>query len=284
MGLNAEMPGDQAGDDARSVCFDGEVLTEALDLLGAAVVRLTVASDKPLALLVARLCDVGPDGASVRIAHGMLNLCHRDSMENPAAMVPGQAVEVSFAIDQMAYRLAPGHRLRLALSNSYWPFVWPSPEAAVLTITGGTLELPVHRGSEAEWVPPEAQGATPWAHRVVRAGRSRRVAETDMITGTVALVVEEDSGDTENLTHGLISGDSLTERWEVHPADPLSARAVHVWEQRLSRGDWSVRTLAHAEMTATATHLHLKARLTAWEGAVQVFDRSHDEAVERRFV
>ncbi len=154
----------------------------------------------------------------------------------------------------------------------------------MLTITAGTLELPVHQGSEAEWVPPEAQGATPWAHRVVRAGRSRRFSETDMITGTVALVVEEDAGDTENLTHGLVSGDSLTERWEVHPSDPLSARAVHVWEQRLSRGDWSVRTHAHAEMTATATHLHLKARLTAWDGAVQVFDRSYDEAVERRFV
>ncbi len=284
MGLNAEMPGDQAGDDARSVCFDGDVLDAPLDLLGAAVVRLTVASDKPLAFLVARLCDVGPDGASVRIAHGMLNLCHRDSMEHPAPMEPGRAVEISFAIDQMAYRLAPGHRLRLALSNSYWPFVWPSPEAAVLTISGGSLDLPVHQGSEAEWVPPEAQGATPWAHRVVRAGRSRRFTETDMITGKVALVVEEDGGDAENLTHGLVSGDSLTERWEVHPGDPLSARAVHIWEQRLSRGDWSVRTEARAEMTATATHLHLKAHLTAWEGDVQVFARSYDEAVVRRFV
>ena len=34
MGLNAEMPGDQASDDAMSVCFDGAVLAEPLDLAG----------------------------------------------------------------------------------------------------------------------------------------------------------------------------------------------------------------------------------------------------------
>ena len=56
------------------------------------------------------------------------------------------------------------------------------------------------------------------------------------------LIVEDDLGDIENLTHGLCTGETMSERWEIHPDDPLSARAVHVWEQRLSRGDWAVRT------------------------------------------
>ncbi|MDP1578500.1 MAG: CocE/NonD family hydrolase, partial [Cypionkella sp.] len=134
MGLNAEMPGDQASDDALSVCFDGAVLAQPLDLLGAARLSLTLASDQPLGFVVARLCDVAPDGSSVRIAHGMLNLCHRDSMEQPAPMPLGQAVELAFNIDQMAYRLAAGHHLRLALSTTYWPFLWPSPQPATLTL------------------------------------------------------------------------------------------------------------------------------------------------------
>ena len=117
MGLNAEMPGDQASDDALSVCFDGPVLGEPLDLLGAARLRLTLASDQPLGFVVARLCDVAPDGSSVRIAHGMLNLCHRNSMEEPAPMPLGEAVEVAFDIDQMAYRLTAGHHLRLAFKQ-----------------------------------------------------------------------------------------------------------------------------------------------------------------------
>ncbi len=284
MGLNAEMPGDQRQDDALSTCFDGPVLAEPLDLLGAARLSLRLSSDKPLAFVVARLCDVAPDGASVRIAHGMLNLCHRDSMEDPAAMVPGQDTEISFLIDQMAYRLAPGHKLRLALSTTYWPFVWPSPEAATLTISGGSLDLPVHSGSAAEWVPPPPEGAEPWKHKVLRPGKTTRHIETDLLSGRSALVVNDDLGDVENLSTGLRTGETMSELWEVNQNDPLSARAVHVWEQRLSRGDWAVRTKASAEMTATATHLRMKANLTAWEGDQVIFTRDFDDEVPRRFV
>ncbi len=284
MGLNAEMPGDQRSDDAMSVCFDTGPLDHTMDLLGAARLSLRLSSDKPLAFVVARLCDVAPDGASVRIAHGMMNLCHRDSMEHPAPMVPGQEVEVVFDIDQMAYRLAPGHRLRLALSNSYWPFVWPSPEAGRLTLQAGILDVPVHQGSDSEWVPPPAEHARPFAHRVLREGHKARRIEQDLLTGQQVLICEDDGGDVENLDHGLVSGETMSELWAIHPADPLSARAVHEWEQRLSRGAWGVRTRAWAEMTSTASHLVMKAHLQAWEGEVLVFDRRWDESVERRFV
>ncbi len=98
------------------------------------------------------------------------------------------------------------------------------------------------------------------------------------------MVVEDDLGDAENLTHGLCSGETMSERWEIDPADPLSARAVHVWEQRLSRGDWSVRTRAEAEMTGTADELRMKAVLRAWEGDLLVFERNWDDRVARRFV
>lgn len=285
MGLNGEMPGDQRGDDALSVCFDSAPLDAPLDLLGAARLRLRVASDQPLAFVVVRLNDVAPDGSSVRITHGMLNLCHRDSMESPAPMVPGQVVEAEVVIDQTAYRLAAGHRLRVALSTTYWPFVWPSPVAATLTVTGGQLVLPVHRGgSTNEWDAPPVEHAPPASLREIRAPRAERVIEEDMLAGTRALVVETDEGAFENLSHGLVTDETLTERWEVRPDDPLSAKATHVWEQRRSRGDWSVRTRAEAEMTATATRLRMTARLTAWEGDAQVFERVWDEEVPRRFV
>jgi predicted acyl esterase len=284
MGLNAEMAGDQRGDDAMSLCFDGEVAVAPLELLGAARVVLRLASDKPLGFVVARLCDVGPDGASVRIAHGMRNLCHRSSMATPEVMAPGVEVELAFDLDQMAYRLAQGHRLRLALSNSYWPFVWPSPEAGVLTVTGGRIELPVHTGGAGEgWQPPPPEGAPGWRHRVLRQARSARRVEVDLLSGVSALIVEEDGGEVENLDHGLCTSEAVSERWEIG-ADPLSARAVQVWQQRLSRGDWSVRTVAETEMTGTATHLRMVARLTAWEGAQVVFERRFEDEVARRFV
>jgi putative CocE/NonD family hydrolase len=284
MGLNAEMPGDQASDDAMSICFEGDVLTKPLDLMGAAKLTLTVASDKPLAFIVARLCDVGPDGRSVRIAHGMLNLCHRESMATPTPMVAGQNVQVSFLIDQMAYRLLPGHHLRLALSNSYWPFVWPSPEPVSLTVTSGSLSLPIHQGSAEEWTPPPAEGAQPWAHKVLRSGKATRKIETNLIDGTSALIVNDDQGDSENLQIGICSGESMSEHWEIHPDDPQSARAIHTWEQRISRGNWRIRTNVWAEMTSTATHFVMKAKLTAYEADEIIFERVFDDQVARRFV
>jgi uncharacterized protein len=141
----------------------------------------------------------------------------------------------------------------------------------------------VHQGSEAEWTPPPAETAPPWQHKVLRPGRSSRRIEADLIAGTHALVVEDDLGDTENLDHGLITGETTTERWEVG-AEPLSARAEITWEQRLSRGDWRVKTRAETMMTATATHLRMQATLTAWEGGSVVFRRDWDEEVARDFV
>jgi hypothetical protein len=174
--------------------------------------------------------------------------------------------------------------LRLALSNSYWPFIWPSPEAGTLTVTAGDLTLPVHQGSSTEWTPPPAEVATPWAHKVLRPGKTTRKIEADLIGRTVALIVNDDLGDAQNLSHGLHSGESMTEHWEIHPNDPLSAKAVHTWEQRLSRGNWQIKTNVWAEMTATATDFRLQATLTAWEGDQIIFERAFDDKIARRFV
>ena len=215
----------------------------------------------------------------------MLNLCHRDGMDRPAPMVPGQGVALAFPLDLTGYRIAAGHHLRLALSNSYWPFVWPSPRDGGLVLTGGRLTLPLHQGADAaEWQPPPAEHARPWAHRVLRAGQTQRRIERDLLTGRRALVIEDDLGDHENMTHGLITGETLSERWEIDPDDPLSARALQRWEERLSRGGWSVRTLAEGEMTGSETHLRLAARLRAWDGETLVFERHWDEEVGRSFV
>jgi hypothetical protein len=285
MGLNAEMPGDQARDDALSVCFDGPILDAPLAMLGAARLRLRLRSDRPRALIVARLCDVGPDGQSVRIAHGMLNLCHRDSMETPAHLVPGQEVDVEVVLDEMAYRLAAGHHLRLALSTTYWPFLWPSAEVATLTLLGGSVNLPVHEGAELdEWVPPPPTSAKPWNHRMLTPGHAARRVETDLITGRVALVVEDHSGRAENLDHGLIVQEDMVERFEIDPENP--AHAVHHcdWQQRQSRADWAIRTHAVAEMRSAGEALEFHATLRAWEGETLVFEREFRESVPREFV
>jgi uncharacterized protein len=284
MGLNAEMPGDQAGDDAMATCFDTLPLQDDLTFLGAAAITLTLSSTTPKAHLIARLCDVAPNGQSTRIAHGMLNLCHRHDPHNPTLMSPGKAEQVTLRLDQMAYRVPQGHRLRLSLATSYWPFVWPSDAKAALTLTAGTLTLPRLTTALPSWTPPPPETATPWAHKRLRDAHASRTIEHDLIRGTHTLIVTDDSGDVENAGHGLCTGDTLCERWEIHPGDPLSATATHTWQQRLSRGDWHVRTDVTATQTCTATHLHLTAHIRAYDADVLIFERHFNDAVPRTFV
>lgn len=284
MGLDGEMPGDQRADDALAVCFDAAAEGAAADLIGRADLRLRVTCDRPRAFLVARLCDVGPDGASTLIAHGMLNLCHRAGMAAPAPVPVGTPFDVTIPLDAMAHRIAAGHRLRLALATTYWPFLWPSPEAAVVTVLGGTLEMPVVTDAPEGWQPPEAEGAAPWPHRRLTPERAVHRIERDLIGGTVSLVVEDDTGDREDSAHGLVTGSGLVERWTIRPDDPLSAAVEIVWEQRLSRGGWAVRTRAETRMEGTADTLTIRSRLMAWEGGAQVFDRTDEDRVPRTFV
>jgi len=221
----------------------------------------------------------------VRIAHGMLNLCHRDSMEHPSPLPPGAAVTAEVVLDEMAYCVAPGHHLRLALSTTYWPFLWPSPVAATLTLEEGSLALPVHSGGQGdEWVAPPPTSAPPAATRALTPAHAARRVETDLITGRVALVVEDRSGRVESLEHGLIVEENMAERFEVDPADPGHALARCVWEQRQARGDWAIRTHAVAEMRGTPDALVFHATLQAWEGETLVFERLFSDQVARDFI
>jgi len=88
------MMGISWGGDARSLVFETPPLDRPIEILGAPIVTLEVASDKSIANLVARLCDVHPSGESLRVSYGALNLTHRDGHETPAMLAPGQRYRV----------------------------------------------------------------------------------------------------------------------------------------------------------------------------------------------
>ena len=62
-GNEADAAVDQRADDGRSLSFTSAPLPERIELLGNARVELELESDRPVAQLAARLCDVAPDGS-----------------------------------------------------------------------------------------------------------------------------------------------------------------------------------------------------------------------------
>ena len=166
----ADEPPDQRDEDARSLCLTSEPLSERLELLGRPVAVLELTADKPLALVAVRLCDVAPDGTSHLITRGVLNLAHRDSHEHPTAVPAGERIVARVELNVLGQAVPAGHRLRLAVASTYWPWAWPSPEAVALTLhTAGEsrLELPVR---------PAAPGGRDAG--LVRRARERRSTST----------------------------------------------------------------------------------------------------------
>lgn len=254
--VGAELPGDQREDDARSVMFDSPPLTEPLEILGTPVVMLKLASDKPQVLIAVRLCAVAPDGTSDRVSYGILNLSHRDSDEAPKPVELNREYVVCIPLKDVAYAFPAGHRMRVALSSSYWPMVWPSPEAVTVTVFAGSsyLELPVRPTNSEDSTlrslePPTS--STPVARTVLREPDHDVTIQRNLRTGHIVITAMKDDGAFRLDAIGLEFDQKGAETYEIMDHDPLSARVSMGWVMSFRRGNWSVRTENCVLMTST---------------------------------
>jgi len=284
MRIGHELATDQGPDDAGSACFDTAPLGEAMDLLGRAEAVLSFSVDRPVAQVCLRLCDVSPDGVSARIAYRAFNLCHHAGHDAPERLEPGRRYTARVALNACGYTMRAGHRLRLAVSTGYWPVLWPAPEDATVTLhlDGCALTLPRVRATDTQGPPPPRAFPVRDAE-VLRApdSRTERRAETD---GTLVLETFDDFGMARDGEHGLIDGSTVTQRFAIHPDDPLSADHRATWEFTFARGDWAVRIVTENRMTSSADTFHLWRKTTAWEGETVVAEREVCEDVPRGFL
>ena len=286
-GDGPEFPGDQRIDDGGSICFDSAPLTERLEVLGAPVVELELAVDRPSAFVAVRLNDVKPDGAAARATFGVLNLTHRNGHETPQAMTPGQRTRVRVQLNDTAYAFLPGHRIRLSVSTTYWPMIWPSPETVTLTLVGsaGTLTLPVRPTDDDEpalvaFAAPEQAPAMPATQ--LETGRSSNTVSRDVMTGRVDIVAERGGGLVRIDDHGLVAGRRNShERMSITDDDPLSAETAMVFENRIGRGDFQVRIEARTRLRATKETFVLTADLDVWEGDERIMAKSWNCPIPR---
>src|SRR5699024_10738387 len=99
----------------------------------------------------ARLCSVAPYGSSRLVTTGPVTLTPQSSHEHPAPLTPGRQVTADFPLLATAHRFAPGHRLRLSISASFWPNLWPSPKTTLITVNEvPELSLPLRTVTSAD--------------------------------------------------------------------------------------------------------------------------------------
>jgi predicted acyl esterase len=258
-GGEGDWPGDQREEDERSLTFTSEPLDQDIEILGFAEVDLTIEVDRPTAFVALRLCDVAPDGSSLLVTRGVLNLART-----------GPPVR----LDAIGQRVPSGHRMRVALSTSYWPWVWPSPEPATLTVHAGRLTLPArepHVEAQPDFGPPE--WAAPLEVETITTARTTR-SRTDHDCAH-ELRFEWDVGGHRRLKDSGIELDDthVTTYW-IADGDPLSASVRVQCSSALARGKWRVRVETDSRMSATTTEFLVEQRLDAYEGDELIRSRS----------
>jgi hypothetical protein len=266
------------------VVRDGEPLPGRIELLGHAAAVLELEADQPLALVAVRLCDVAPGGASTLVARGVLNLTHREGHERAVPLTPGERISVRVPMQSTAYAVPAGHSLRLAVSPTYWPWLWPSPLPVTLTVHGASLELPV-RDPEApdapELGPPDPRPGL--EEETLMAGAGGRTMSRDLTTGAVETAFDWRGGwhRTRLTESGLERGERNVARYRIVEGDPLSAEATSEVEVDILRGDWRPRIRVDTRMSCDAERFIVTTALDAYDGEVRVFARQYTHEVPR---
>ncbi len=272
-----DAPPDQRVEDGLSLSFTSAPLTASAEILGNPVADLVVSLDKPLALVVVRVCDVFEDGQSSLVARGLLNLTHRQSHEHPEPLRPGERTRVRVVLQSIGQVVPAGHRLRVSISPTYFPWAWPSPEPVTLTVYSGasSIELPLRGESPLDGLlepfgPPEI--APKLEAELLEQVPREDLLTKDPATGRVE-VVHKNPSSRVLIAGGLEIKQSGSSAYAITEGDPLSA--MHRVEKSVgfTRGEWATRLVALSELTSDATQFHLRATIDAFDGDDHFFAR-----------
>ena len=237
------------------------------------------------------MTEVTPEGRSNFVSFALLNLTHRNSDEKPVAVVAGQDYDVRLKGHFACYRFPRGSRIRVALSETWWPVVWPSPESVTLQITAGasTVELPV-RPARAGEIPPFGIYRERYAVPGTSPAPYERPVENIQITS-------EPGSRTFTLTEGSLEPkgepidgietvykEAYKLRRAIRENDPNSAEweaeAINVYE----RPGWNVKLRAWSLCRSTPTHFVCSETFEAWDGERSIFSRSWEKKITRELV
>lgn len=284
-----DLPHDQRQEDGGALVFDSDFLDQPVELLGNVIAELEVSADQPVAMVAVRLSDLAPDDKATRVTYGLLNLTHRDGSGEPQPLQPGTFYRVRVRLNEIGYVFPRGHRMRIAVSTSYWPLAWPAPVSARLhlRLAGCSVQLPVRPPrDEDEHIRGfgPAEGTCPSPHEILEPEHHTWRVIRDLESDTSVLEVTNDGGIQQ------LHGPDLTVQrkaleWYTFKADDYdSVRGETLWERGLRRGDWSVRTVTRTVLRSDRQHFYIDAELDAWEGDRRVYSRNWRRTLRRDLV
>ncbi|MGH7125477.1 MAG: CocE/NonD family hydrolase C-terminal non-catalytic domain-containing protein, partial [Stellaceae bacterium] len=181
--------------------------------------------------------------------------------------------------------VSSGNRLRVAVSTSYWPMLWPAAKSGrvVLHASRSRVSLParVPRAADGiEMAEPESAPTFTWTP--LRAGGYRRQDATNGATGERIVTITEDMGTGRIEEIDLSVSECTTRTFRMCPDEPSSAVIETQMTSSFGRRDWSAETSVRGRITAEAGGMQAWHELEAREGDRRVYRREWREAVPPR--
>ncbi|HVF06979.1 MAG TPA: CocE/NonD family hydrolase C-terminal non-catalytic domain-containing protein, partial [Actinomycetota bacterium] len=202
---------------------------------------------------------------------------------------PGTRYEVEVELDVLGQAVAVGDRLRLAISTTYWPWLWPSPDEAEITIVVGDvswIDLPVRSAADVRpppgFGPPRSEPTLPIDE--LEATEPFRTLDHDARTGTHTLSLDPEGDRRYRLPDGLEITERTRDRFTIREGDPLSARVECDRLLGLERGAWRIEVRTNSVMTGDREAFHLVDSVQAFEGTELVFERIWERSIPRDHV
>jgi hypothetical protein len=280
-----EAASDQREDDAQSLCFDSDILPAPLKIIGVTQVKLRLRANKPQALVAVRLTDVAPDGTSALIGFGVLNLAHRRSHETPEPLTPGRFYDVTMPLKPVAQIVPKGHQIRVAISNAYWPMVWPSPDNVTLELNCRQAEVILPVLTSIAGVRSAAFEAPEYAphgeiKRIVT-GSQKRHRHFDVAEQRLELVVDSVDGRHLITETGTEVAASIKRTLSIQRNDPNSASSQTEYSSEFKRADWHARLETTILITSDRKRFRVRGTLRAFDGDKLFAERLFDQSIAR---
>jgi putative CocE/NonD family hydrolase len=110
--------------------YTSQVLTQPLEIAGPVSVMLDAESDARDTDFIARILDVQPDGRVLKLGWweaGAMRARYRQGYDREILLTPGKLQEYRIALGHLGHVFLPGHRVRIDVTSSAYPFFHPNP-------------------------------------------------------------------------------------------------------------------------------------------------------------
>ena len=228
---------------------------------------LNCQSVSPGGAIIARLLDIAPDDAAVRMTTGAIALSISNSQ---SIVIPFQAA---------SWRVEKGHRLGLILSADGWPTFWPKDRVENVSISALSLVVPqIARGKGVPSFAAPEQASVAMHEQLKWIDPAQETQETlppakDMVSMTSVSAAH----------HLLATGTDyyIASRFDLSPAADNRACAAKSYRVAFERTDWSIRVDTWLELSSTRDRHQIAWKIAASESGVTVHSVERVTTVKR---